>query len=65
MDLSSLLYAALQEEVGLVVRTPDPDRLLRKFYHLRKKHAAFEVLSFIRTPDPNVIWILKRTPSDD
>jgi len=64
--LISLLYEALDTPLGLVVETPDPERLRQKLYPLRKQDPLFEPLSFILSPlNPTNLWILKRPPNGE
>lgn len=63
MNLTSLLFQAILEPVGLSVITSDPAAFKRKFYAERAKareagNYAFDCLSLIVPAEPNKLWII-------
>lgn len=61
MSIEELLYAALEQPLGLVVESDEQDRLLRKLYNVRKSQAIYGQLSFIRKT-PTELWIIRSKP---
>lgn len=59
LTLLSLLYSALHSETGLgiIVITPEPERLRQKLYPLRKEQPEFHSLHF-RIANGK-LWIVK------
>lgn len=65
LDLAELLYRALEAQYGVVVTTPDPNRLRQKLYPIRKAQPDFECLAFIISPINNQdLWIIKQGAPD-
>lgn len=59
--LAGLLYEALESPYGIVVETPDPERLRQKLYPERKRSPEFDCLSFVISPmNGRDLWILKQ-----
>ncbi len=58
--LISLLYMALEEEIGLIISVEDPLLLRQKLYAERRKDPIFECLSFAMSPTaPDTeLWII-------
>jgi hypothetical protein len=59
--LASLLYEALDSEIGIVVETPDAERLRQRLYAERKRVPEFSQLSFVISPmNGRDLWILNK-----
>lgn len=67
LPLVELLHRALQEPLGIIVSTNDPERLRVRLYEARRTalNPAFEVFSFVpsRINPTSELWILKKIPS--
>lgn len=65
LELTEVLYSALQSPVGIVVETEDPERLRQRLYGIRKEHKDFAPLSFIISPfNGRDLWIVNKGTSD-
>lgn len=62
LPLIEILYAALNSEIGVVVRTTQPDRLRQKLYAEKRKDEALKNISInaSRTDPENELWIIKK-----
>lgn len=60
------LYEALSSPIGLVIATPEPEKLRQKLYALRRTagDASLEALSLVIPAHTNgELWILKASPT--
>jgi hypothetical protein len=61
LPLLELLYAALNEEVGVVVATEDAEFLRQKLYALRREDPDFRNLAFLISPMNGAdLWIVNK-----
>ena len=49
-EYEALLYEAISEPLGVIVRCNDPMLLRQKLYVARRTDPAFECLSFVESP---------------
>ena len=65
--LIDILYKALRAEIGIVVRTNDPERLRQKLYAARKEDEDLASLriTISRTSPENELWIVKNNGTED
>ena len=61
-ELTILLYEALENPLGLLVTTTNPDTLRQKLYQARKMDETFASLSFVISPEhpESQLWIVHR-----
>lgn len=61
LDLLELLYAAVHNDLGVVVETNDAEFLRQKLYPLRGEDPSFAALSFLISPiNGSDLWIIKK-----
>ena len=62
MQYESLLFAAINSPLGIIVQTSDPERLRQKLYPLRKANPAFSCLHFVIPPTNSGtrLWVVKK-----
>lgn len=72
-EFVSLLYMALEEDIGIIVEAIEPpdgaEKLRERLYAERRKDPLFSVLSIVRSPDApkKELWIVrsKREPNGE
>lgn len=62
MYLIQHLYNALASEHGIILATPEPEKLRQKLYQVRKKDPELECLSLVISPTnpESELWVVKR-----
>lgn len=62
LPLIDYLYRALNSELGIVLETPDPERLRQKLYAERKKDPDLACISIniSRTQPATQLWLVKK-----
>lgn len=62
-----LLYQTLHAEIGIVVQTPNPEKLRQKLYKARKEDEAFGNIRILisRTNPQNELWLVKGNNADE
>lgn len=65
LELTELLYRALESPYGIAVETEDPNHLRQKLYPIRKTTPEFDPLAFCISPlNANDLWIIKQGTPD-
>lgn len=62
-QMLELWYAALREDIGVVIETDDPDRCIQKLYAARRQaqDPDLNAISIVRSPTDNFhLWLVKR-----
>lgn len=59
------LYEALEEPIGLIIRSDEPTLLRQKLYAERKKDPRLRALRIVASPsDERELWIIKKRGID-
>lgn len=65
LQLTELLYAALNSPRGTVIQTEDAERLRQRLYAVRKESEDFAQLSFVISPINGLdLWIVNKGNAD-
>lgn len=66
LELTELLYNALNSPHGTCIETDDPHHLRQKLYAVRRSNDDFLPLAFIISPMNGAdLWIVKKEPTDE
>ena len=67
LDLTDIMIAAIDAEVGIAITTNDPEALKRRFYASRREYKEqgiprFDDLTFVVSPNSptNEAWLFKK-----
>lgn len=57
-------YLALRSDIGYVVATNDPKRLVQEYHRARRRiqNPLFKDLKFVIAPNNQEVWIVKESP---
>lgn len=59
------LYDALEQPLGIVLQTDNPERLRQKLYEIRREMSpTFDNISFVISPTgpQDQLWLVKKAP---